>query len=134
MKSPSRLVGSMKARELSSGSVKRTMTPGNNDYYSHTASLKWFWEFPLRIFLDNQVSNLMTSGLAAGYNQNIVLWNISIGKKFFSNGSGELQLSVNDILGQNKSVNRIVTDTYIDDSNNEVLTRYVILTFSYTVR
>ncbi len=112
-----------------------TLLPGgNNDYYSHTASLKWFWEFPLRIFLDNQVSNLMTSGLAAGYNQNIVLWNISIGKKFFSNGSGELQLSVNDILGQNKSVNRIVTDTYIDDSNNEVLTRYVILTFSYTVR
>ncbi len=112
-----------------------TLFPGgNNNYYSHTASLKWYWEFPLQVFLNNQASNVLTSGLAAGYNQNIVLWNISIGKKFFANGSGELQLSVNDILGQNKSVNRIVTDTYIDDTNNEVLTRYVMLTFSYTVR
>ncbi|HQT90510.1 MAG TPA: outer membrane beta-barrel protein, partial [Candidatus Kryptobacter bacterium] len=107
---------------------------GNNNYYSHTASLRWVWEFWNGIVLNNLVSNALTSGLAQGYNQNIILWNIAVGKKFFANERGELQLSVNDLLGQNKSVNRTVTDTYVDDTSNEVLTRYVMLTFSYTVR
>lgn len=107
---------------------------GNSNYYSHTASLRWVWEFLNGIVLNNQVSNALTSGLAAGYNQNTVLWNLSLGKKFFANERGELQLTVNDLLAQNKSLNRTVTDTYVDDVANEVLTRYVMLTFSYTVR
>jgi len=112
-----------------------TLLPGeSNNYYSHTASINWYWEIWNRIVLDNRVSNELTSGLAAGYNQDIILWNISLGKKFFANDAGELQLSVNDLLGQNKNVQRTVTDTYIDDTNNEVLTRYFLLTFSYTVR
>ncbi len=107
---------------------------GNGNYYSHTASLKWVWEFWKGIVFNNQVSNALTSGLAQGYNQNIVLWNLSLAKKFFENESGELRISVNDVLGQNKSVNRSVTDTYIDDTRNEVLTRYAMVTFTYTIR
>lgn len=107
---------------------------GNNNYYSHTASLKWYIGLPLGFYLNNQISNVMTSGLAAGYDQNIILWNITLAKLFFARGRGELRLSVNDVLGQDKSVNRTVTDTYVDDTSNEVLTRFAILTFSYTVR
>lgn len=107
---------------------------GNNNYYSHTASLRWYLGLPLGMYLDNRVSNVMTSGLAAGYDQNIILWNITLAKLFFARDRGELRLTVNDVLSQNKSVNRIVTDTYIDDTSNEVLTRFVMLTFSYTVR
>ncbi len=107
---------------------------GNNNYYSHTASLKWYIGLPLGFYLNNQISNVLTSGLAAGYNQNIVLWNITLAKLFIAHDRGELQLTVNDVLGQNKSVNRTITDTYIDDTNNEVLTRFAMLTFSYTVR
>jgi len=115
--------------------ARNTLLPeGSNNYYSHTASVNWYWQFWNGIVLNNQVSNELTSGLASGYNQDIVLWNISLGKKFFTNDRGELQLSVNDLLGQNKNVQRTVTDTYIDDTNNEVLTRYVMLTFSYTLR
>jgi len=109
-------------------------TTGNANYYSHTALLKWVWEFWNGIVLNNQLSNQITSGLAQGYDQNILLWNLSLAKKFFADESGELRVSVNDLLSQNKSVNRSVTDTYIDDTQNEVLTRYVLVSFSYTVR
>jgi len=109
-------------------------TTGTGNYYSHTASLKWVWEFWNGIVLNNQLSNQITSGLAQGYDQNILLWNLSLAKKFFTNESGELRFSMNDLLGQNKSVNRSVTDTYIDDTQNEVLTRYILVSFSYTMR
>jgi hypothetical protein len=109
-------------------------TTGTGNYYSHTASLKWVWEFWNGIVMNNQLSSQVTSGLAQGYGQNILLWNFSFAKKFFAKESGQLQVSVNDLLGQNKSVNRTVTDTYIDDLQNEVLTRYILVTFSYTMR
>ncbi len=112
--------------------TQQSGTGGN--YYSHTASLKWYWEFWRGIVLNNQLSNALTSGLAQGYDQNILLWNISLTKKFLSNDQGELSVAVNDLLGQNKSVNRQVTNTYIDDTQNEVLTRFVMVTFTYTMR
>lgn len=112
-----------------------TLLPGgSNNYYSHTAFVNWYWQFWNGFVLGNQVTNEMTSGLAAGYNEDIVLWNASIGKKFLPRDAAEIKLSVNDLLGQNKNVQRTVTDSYIDDTNNSVLTRYVLLTFSYTVR
>lgn len=106
----------------------------NSNYYSHTASLKWVWTFWKGIVLNNQLSNALTSGLAQGFNQNIILWNLSLAKKFFADDKGELKAGVADLLGQNRSVNRSLTSSYVDDTQNEVLTRYFMLSFTYTMR
>jgi len=106
----------------------------NSNYYSHVASLKLNLIFWQGVVFRNEVSNTFTNGLSAGYDQNIVLWNISLGKKFFKDDRGELRLTATDILNQNKSINRTVTDTYIQDTQNSVLGQYVILMFTYTVR
>jgi hypothetical protein len=114
---------------------RNTLQPGtNSNYYSHSASLRWVWTFLKGIVLRNDVTNALTSGLASGYNQNSVLWNLSLAKKLFTDDRGEIKVGVTDLLGQNKSVNRSVTGTYIDDTSNEVLTRYFIMTFTYTIR
>jgi hypothetical protein len=106
----------------------------NSNYYSHTASLKWVWTFWKGIVLNNQLSNVVTSGLAQGFDQNIMLWNVGLAKKFFADDKGELKVGVADLLGQNKSVNRLLTSSYVDDTQNEVLTRYFLLSFTYTIR
>jgi hypothetical protein len=106
----------------------------NSNYYSHTASIKWTWTFWEGIVLRNDVTNVLTSGLAAGYDQNIVLWNASIAKKLFEAQRGEIKLGVADILGQNKNVSRTITDTYVEDTRNQALTRYIMLSFTYTIR
>jgi len=106
----------------------------NGNYYSHTLAVKWVWTFWKEIVLRNDLSNAYTSGLSQGFNQNIILWNVSIAKKFFADDRGELKAGVSDILGQNKNVNRSITSSYIDDTQNEVLTRYFMVTFTYTVR
>jgi hypothetical protein len=59
---------------------------------------------------------------------------VSLGKKFFENQRGELRIAVTDLLDQNKSLNRSVTETYIEDVENQILGRFLMVTFTYTVR
>jgi hypothetical protein len=59
---------------------------------------------------------------------------MSAGKKFLKNQKGELKLSVFDLLRQNRSVVRNVTETYIEDVQNQVLRQYFMLTFTYNLR
>jgi hypothetical protein len=80
------------------------------------------------------MTNALNNGQGTGYNQNSLLWTMSLAKKLFAKQAGEIKLSVNDLLGQNKSLARNITSSYVEDSRNEVLTRYVMLTFTYTVR
>ncbi len=85
-------------------------------------------------FIQNDVMNTSYSGLSEGFNQSYWLWNAAVGKKFLKNQSGELKLSVFDLLKQNRSITRNVTDSYVEDVQNEVLTQYFMLTFSYRLR
>ncbi|WP_153799998.1 outer membrane beta-barrel family protein [Foetidibacter luteolus] len=74
------------------------------------------------------------SGSSAYSATSIPLWNASIGKQLFKNKQGEIKLSVFDLLNQNVSLNRTVTDNYIQQTQTKVLTRYVLLTFTYNLR
>ncbi len=85
-------------------------------------------------FLQNDVNNTSYSGLGAGFNQSYWLWNASLGKKFLKGQAGELKLSVFDLLKQNNSITRTVESTYIEDTRNEVLQQYFMLTFTYKLK
>lgn len=85
-------------------------------------------------FIQQNISNQNISGLSAGYNQNYWLWSAAVGKKFLKNQAGELKLSVFDLLKQNQSISRNVTESYMEDVSNSVLTQYFMLTFSYKLR
>jgi hypothetical protein len=85
-------------------------------------------------FIQNDVSNQSYSGLSSGFNQNYWLWNAAAGKKFLKKQAGELKLSVFDLLKQNRSIARTVTESYIEDVQNQVLTQYFMLTFSYKLK
>ena len=85
-------------------------------------------------FVQNSVNNENYSGLSGGFNQNYWLWNAAVGKKFLKNNAGELKLSVFDLLKQNQSISRDVTETYIQDSQSTVLQQYFMLTFTYSLK
>jgi hypothetical protein len=65
---------------------------------------------------------------------NYWLWNAGIGKKFLKNQTGELKLSVFDLLKQNQSIVRTVSENYIEDSQSKVLQQYFMLTFTYSLK
>jgi hypothetical protein len=73
-------------------------------------------------------------GQSNGFNQTIPLLNASIAKTIFKKKDGELKLSVFDLLNENKSITRTVEQNYVLDTRTQVLTRYVMLTFTYNLR
>ncbi len=85
-------------------------------------------------FIQNDVSNQSYTGLSEGLNQSYTLWNAAIGKKFLKNQAGELKLSVFDMLNQNQSINRSVSEFEITDTRNTVLQQYFMLTFTYSLK
>ena len=115
--------------------VKNTIQPSlNNNYFTSSAGVSFNLLTKKGLFFNNDLSNETYKGLSAGLNTNFWLWNIAIGQKFLKNQNGELKLSVFDLLKQNKSITRNVTDSYIQDVQNQVLQQYFMLTFTYKLR
>lgn len=86
------------------------------------------------LVIQTDVSHQFYSGLASNLNQNFLLWNAAVGYKFLKGKAAELRLTVFDILKQNNSVNRNVTETYYEDTQTNVLQRYFMLTFTYNFK
>ena len=105
-----------------------------NSYVNHVISLSLNLLSKKGWFVQNDLNHQIFKGLSAGYDRNFTLWNAGIGKKLFKNKTGEIKISVFDILKQNQSVSRLVTNTYIEDSRSEVLKQYFMLTFSYNLK
>jgi hypothetical protein len=103
-------------------------------YVTQTASLQLNLLSKKGWFVQNDVNNQTNSGLSAGLNTSYWLWNAAVGKKFLKNRAGELKLSAFDLLEQNQSIVRTVSENYIEDTQSKVLQRYFMLTFTYSLR
>jgi hypothetical protein len=120
---------------MSFNNVENTLNSSlNNKFYNQRTRINFSWiiweGFVYRLDLNHQIN----SGLSEGFDNNFLLMNMSVGKKVFKNQRGEISLNVYDLLGQNTSVRRNVTDVYIEDIQNNVLQRYFMLTFSFNIR
>ena len=73
-------------------------------------------------------------GISKDLKQKYYLWSASTGVKLFGDRSGEIKFETFDILDQNKSLNRTITETYIEDRSTIVLRRYFMLSFVYNLR
>jgi uncharacterized membrane protein YgcG len=115
--------------------VKNSIQPQlNNNYINQAAGVQLNLLSKKGWFVQNDVTNQQYSGLTDGFNQSYWLWNAAVGKKFLKNQQGELKLSVFDLLKQNQSIVRTVTETYVEDVQNQVLRQYFMLTFSYKLK
>lgn len=106
----------------------------NGDFFNQNSKAKINLILAKHFVLNTEAVHQYNSGLSAGYNQNYILWNAGLGYKFLKDHAGEFRLTVFDILRQNTSVSRLVTDVYNEDMSSNVLTQYVMLTFTYNFR
>ncbi len=105
---------------------------GNMTVHTYGANFNASWYTPWGIVLTSELSYEGTKGYASGYDDNVWMWNASIGYQFLRNKAATLTLKGYDILGQRSNVQRSVTANYIDDSRFNTLTRYAMVTLSYT--
>lgn len=109
-------------------------TSSNTTYFSQLSKAKVTLNPWKGLVLQADYTNTYYSGLTSAYNQSISLLNAAIGYKFLKNKQAELRLTVYDLLNQNNSVSRTNTDSYIQDSQTNVLNRYYMLTFTYNFK
>ncbi len=113
-----------------------SISKGNNigNYYSQSISFDGTWYDKVGWEIASDFDYTFYAGQAQGQNVSIPLLDASVAKQIFKNHSGEIKLSVHDILNQNKGVTFTRTDNYLQQSQTNILRRYLLLTFTYNLR
>jgi len=114
--------------------INTLQTRLNTNYFSQVTRARLNWIVGPGINIATDLVHQAYAGLSAGYNQQYALWNASIGKKLFPGQRGEIKIYAFDLLGQNRSISRNVTDAYYEDVQTNILQRYFMLMFTYNIR
>ena len=64
---------------------------------------------------------------------NLTIVSSLLAKQFLKKKAATLKLSAFDLLRQNISVNRNISDLFIEDVKTNVLTQYFMLSFTYNI-
>jgi len=106
----------------------------NSNYYIQNSLFRINWQFWKGFVVSSEVNHSLYSGLGNAFNTSFFLWNSGLAYKFLKGQNAELRLSVFDLINQNQSVSRNLSDTYLENSRNLVLNRYYMLTFTYYLK
>lgn len=108
-------------------------TIGNEtNFYTLSPNIDISYMFPGNIRLQTDVTYNSLTGRGAAYNTDFTLVNAYLSRQFFKN-KGTFKLSVNDLFNQNTGITRSASANSIVDQNFNVLKRYYMLTFTYSL-
>ncbi len=117
------------------GYIKNTLqSSANSTYFSQASKFKMTLNPWKGLVIQGEYSNTLYSGLSSAYNQSFSLLNTALGYKFLENKQAEIKLMVYDLLNQNTNITRTNTESYIQDSETNVLNRYYMVTFTYNFK
>lgn len=86
------------------------------------------WSLPANFNLVSDLDYKFYTGFSSKIDPSAV-WNAELAKTVL-NGMGTLRVKIYDILKQAKNISRITNDSYIEDSQNNILRQYVMFSFS----
>jgi len=118
------------------GSVRYSNTLNNlnsdlSETWDWTGSGNFVAHLPYQVNFSSDINYTTRSGYA-NFNKNALIWNASIDKTLFK-GKGVLALKWNDILHQQLNIRQTIGDNYIQYSQYNTITSYVLLSFSYKI-
>lgn len=114
--------------------ISNILQPGsNNNFYTQNLSLKGNWVF-YKNFLINTSFNYSGFWGLNNFSREFFLWNLDVAYKFMKEKRTEIRISAFDLLGQNTSIARVITENYTEDSKTKILTRFFMLSFNYNLR
>lgn len=115
--------------------VENTLqTASSSNYLNQRTKLRFNWLVGDNFIFRTDLTHDFYDGLAESFDQNYLLWNVSVGKKLFKDDRGEISLTVFDLLDQNNALTRNVTEVYTEDIQTNVLEQYVMVSFKYDLR
>lgn len=108
-------------------------TNTDNNYFTYggrveaTVTLPWKMEI-----YSNLNAELRQLTDAFPVNNNLVVWNAGLSKKVFKKNTGKVSFIANDLLDDNKGVNRSINSTVITDERFQRISRYFLLRFEWS--
>jgi hypothetical protein len=103
----------------------------DNNYFKQNSAFRVNWMLWKGLRFGTNVNYNQYFGLSEEFDQSVWLWNANLGYKLLKDQSLEVAINAFDILNRNKSFTRDVTETYIEDRETNVLTRYFMLVVTY---
>lgn len=112
---------------------RSTYTIGQTtNYYTLSPNIDVSYMFPGNIRLQTDATYNSLTGRGAGYNTSYTQVNAYISRQFFKN-KGTFKLSVNDLFNENTGISRTASANSIVDQNFNVLKRYFMFSFTYSL-
>ncbi len=107
---------------------KNTLSSASNQPYStYNIEAAIDWTLPARFYFRSDFSYNINSQRTAGYGVNFALWNATIERAFLKTGNLRVGIEGYDLLSQNVSAFRDVSDNVITDNITNIITRYFLL-------
>lgn len=119
------------------GSVNYNLTRNNKQDKSNRETFDYYIggntniNLPWRFFISTDLNCRIKSGYTGGLNANELLWNAQISKNILKNSAGTIRLKVYDILQQQSSLSRSISDTQVSDTEYNTLGSYFMVHFVY---
>lgn len=115
--------------------VNNRLQPELNNNYWLNLNTASFTILPWKgLVLNADFTQTRYFGLAEAINPDFIRLNGYVGYKFLKNRAGEFRISVYDLLNQNTSINRTVTELFVEDTQALVLNRFYLVSFIYQFR
>jgi len=104
----------------------------NQKYYNLAPNIDISYMFPGNIRLQTDITYNKVTGRGVGFDTDFTLMNAYMSRQFFKS-RGTFKLSVNDLLNENTGVTRTGGANTIQDLNFNVLKRYYMVSFTYSL-
>lgn len=99
-------------------------TSSNQPYSQYVFTADVDWTLPLHLRFMTDVRYTINTQRTVGYDLNFFIWNASIMRSFLKTENLSIGIEAYDILNQNISANRDITDNVITDSKTNIITRF----------
>jgi hypothetical protein len=101
------------------------------DNLTYTTDIEW--KMPFDFVLESRMNYWIYSSQTTGFRQELPIWNASLAKSIFKDKSGEIKLSVVNLLNTQVGVEQQTSANYLSNSTISTLGRYTMLTFTYNL-
>ena len=129
-------------RYLKSGNDQKTTTTGamsnatlsnDRETFDYEFGANTTINLPWKMTFATDFNWRIYSGYTDGYDRDLAIWNAQLTKNFTKDNRMAVRVKVFDILQQQKSISRYVSNSSVVDSESNTLGSYVIVQFVYKI-
>ncbi len=106
----------------------------NQDYYNYSMKSSIKWQFEKNTYLESSFNYNVYKNDLFGLDQKLPIWNASVRHILGKKKRFEIRLSAYDILNKSVTINQYASRNYIEKSETNTLTQYILLGLTYNIK